>query len=167
MPFAFDFSRIPPVISSILFVCTGNICRSPAAEAFLKSLVPGELNISIISAGTHAKDGFSATENMVAVCLENGINLKKHTARRLTAEMIAEADLIFAMERSHLEDILSVNVRAVEKTAYLGSFSDSGLFIADPYGCNLEEYRVCFEQIRESITNLYELISGRFVHKNH
>lgn len=164
-----NLSSIPPIIKTVLFVCTGNICRSPAAEKVLQKTIPEMADIRLHSAGTHARDGNQATENMVTACREAGIDLAGHRARRLTREMILQADLILTMERLHSEHVLSLDLNSLGKTFNLAVFAEEyspGVdSIPDPYGCSLREYRMCLDIIKRSAAGLCEMITNRFVRR--
>ena len=114
---------------NILFVCTGNTCRSPMAEGIAKKLLGSAYNIS--SAGIDAKTEPASTNAIEAAKLE-GVDISAHISRRLTPEMINAADYIFAMGGSHMARI-STLVPGAEKKA-------KNLNIFDPYGGDLNEY---------------------------
>ena len=86
----------------ILFVCTGNICRSPMGEALLRhGLIAAGADHPVASAGTHAMDGGPATGHGIEVLRDRGIDLTGHLSRHLNAEIVDGADLIVAMTRQH------------------------------------------------------------------
>jgi protein-tyrosine-phosphatase len=95
-------------MSSILVVCSGNICRSPIAEGLLRLAMQArpDLDIrAISSAGTIAMDGAPATREAVAAAGERGVDIARHAARRLTDPMITGADLLLCMAAEHREEI--------------------------------------------------------------
>jgi len=101
----------------VLAVCTGNICRSPLAEAFFAArsdLVPGGL--SVRSAGTWANDGMPATRESRLAGRERGVDLEGHRSSRLTSAAIREADLILGMTAEHVEGILALDPSAAART---------------------------------------------------
>lgn len=162
-------SSIPPIIKTVLFVCTGNICRSPAAEKVLEKAIPEMADVRVHSAGTHAREGNQAMESMVIVCRQDGIDLTRHRAKRLTLEMIRGADVILTMERLHTEYVLSLDLKSLEKIFNLALFAEgypSGIdSIPDPYGCSLREYRMCLNIIKRSVAGLCEMFTDRFVRR--
>ena len=90
------------MIQHVLFVCTGNICRSPLAESLLeRALKDRGLEVQVTSAGTGAWDGAPASEGAYLVGLERGLDLSGHRARLLTRELVEVADLILTMARHH------------------------------------------------------------------
>src|SRR5438552_189266 len=90
------------MIQHVLFVCTGNICRSPLAASLLeRALKERGLEVTVTSAGTGAWDGAPASEGAYLVGLERGLDLSGHRARLLTRELVERADLILTMARHH------------------------------------------------------------------
>jgi protein-tyrosine phosphatase len=104
-------------VLSVLFVCTGNICRSPVAEALLQSRA-GELGlpISVRSAGSWAQRGNPATSNAILAARELGLEIEGHRARPLADHLIREADLILALAREHRDEVLYLVSEAEPKT---------------------------------------------------
>jgi protein-tyrosine-phosphatase len=95
-------------VASVLVVCTGNICRSPIGEGFLKlhlsQRFPGQ-HIDVSGAGVIARDGHPATEEAVQAAWEREVDISSHRARRLHASLIERADLVIAMAEEHAEEI--------------------------------------------------------------
>ncbi|MGD8502796.1 MAG: low molecular weight protein arginine phosphatase, partial [Syntrophobacterales bacterium] len=151
----------PANIHNILFVCTGNSCRSPLAEGLMKKLLSDSpiAGAEIGSAGLTALPGSPASFNAVRVAQENSISLQEHRARQVTPELIDSADLILVMEPRHQQELLSRHPEASVKTLLLRHFARYGSQtrgINDPYGLNLEAYRFCFEDIKECIESLHQ-----------
>ena len=90
-------------MTRVLFVCTGNICRSPLAEVLLRRIVSEEGldGVGVASAGTGAWDGAPASEGAYLVGLEHGLDLSAHRATLLTREVVKRSDLILTMARHH------------------------------------------------------------------
>lgn len=106
-------------MASILVVCTGNICRSPAAEGFLLRSLGQRLGADapeVASAGTAGWDGSGATEESVRACSERGVDIGTHRARVLNAGQIAGADLIITMAREHTETVRAIDPAATDRT---------------------------------------------------
>ena len=83
----------------LLLVCTGNICRSPMAEAIARRLLAsrGRDDVTVASAGTAAQDGAPASEGAYLIALEHGLDLSAHRARQITTDLVADADLVLGM----------------------------------------------------------------------
>jgi len=150
----------------ILFVCTGNTCRSPMAEYLCEKLFAERLHCSVdaleqhgivvLSAGVAAMEGQSASANAIEVLNEYGIDLSKHRSLRLNETHVRFADYIFTMTRLHREKILSTwhNV-----DSRLNVLRTDGGDIADPIGSSTVLYRTCAERIRmETDRRLNEIV---------
>ncbi|HUV51149.1 MAG TPA: low molecular weight protein arginine phosphatase [Anaerolineae bacterium] len=153
-------------IKHILFVCTGNICRSPFAEGLLKKLAQknGLDDIVADSAGLLALSGNSATSLAQKVAAEYDVDLSRHMAKSAKQDIINRSDLILAMENSHVKNLLYDFPEAEDKVFLIRRFAcfgskDRG--IADPYGLNYDAYRFCFLDIQDSVSGLAEYLSGR------
>ena len=134
----------------VLFVCTGNTCRSPMAAGALRHLLgPDVERIAVESAGTAAWEGQPATEASVEVAERAGVDLTAHRSRRVTPAMVQAADLILVMERGHLGAVRSLG-GAAERTHVLSEWLESGepaLPVSDPYGASIEAYEECWRRI--------------------
>src|SRR6266542_7159259 len=131
------------MIQHVLFVCTGNICRSPLAASLLeRALKERGLEVAVTSAGTGAWDGAPASEGAYLVGLERGLDLSGHRARLLTRELVDEADLILTMARHHRArvDELGGEGRVFVLGEYAGREGDDAE-VSDPFGGDLDVYR--------------------------
>ncbi|HXF94847.1 MAG TPA: low molecular weight protein arginine phosphatase [Gemmatimonadales bacterium] len=142
------------MIRRILFVCTGNICRSPLAEALMRRALErrGIHSIEVTSAGTGAWDGAPASEGAYLVALERGIDLSAHRARLLTADLVRQADLVLTMARHHRArvDELGGEGRVHVLGEYAGREGDDAE-VSDPFGGKLDVYRETCRQLEEFI----------------
>ncbi len=126
----------------ILFVCTGNTCRSPMAEYLLRDMakkagMSGQLEIA--SAGISACDGEPISENAAEVLLERNIDANRHQAKRVSPAFIDWADRIYVMTEAHRRMIISVVPEAAAKLKVMQ--------VSDPYGGGLDIYRQCLREI--------------------
>lgn len=136
----------------VLFVCSGNTCRSPLAEALFQRLLAesGRNDIEVLSAGTGAYEGSPASEGAYLVAIEAGLDLSAHRARLLDREMVRQADLILAMSRGHVSRVERLGGEG--KVHLLGEYAghgSEGLEIRDPYGGDVEGYRATLEQLEQ------------------
>lgn len=137
----------------VLFVCTGNTCRSSMAEALARTMAL-EMEIRglrFISAGTLAWPGEKATNQAVEALAMQGIELSHHRATLLTPELVKEADLVLTMTESHRRQILSLLPDAEGKVFTLGGYAGVPGDISDPYGSSVENYCRCAGELKALI----------------
>ena len=108
---------------SVLAVCTGNICRSPAVEHLLRSALGDDNSVRVASAGTHALIGHPVAEPMAVLLDSRGIDTSGVAARQLAAPMLADADLVLALTRAHRSAIVTEQPRALRRTFTLREFA--------------------------------------------
>jgi protein-tyrosine-phosphatase len=132
----------------VLFVCSGNTCRSPLAEVIASTLFGSDGRRSFESAGIDAVDQAPASRGAVAVALECGLDLSGHRSRRVTKDMIARADEVYAMTTPQLETLVRLDSAAALEILLL---DPSGAEIADPAGGDLQRYRRTRDHLRRAI----------------
>lgn len=148
----------------ILFICTGNICRSPAAEAILqKLLADNQLSgIYVKSAGTHERDNCGRDETMVNIAKEYGYHMTG-TSQTMTPDMLMEADLIIVMTERHYEDVTDLLDHTQWNKVHLFMeycFNETGP-LHDPWFGTEYLYRTTFRTIEKGCMNIIQKLSGK------
>jgi len=180
----------------VLFVCTGNSCRSPMAEGILKRML-GENkldNFEVFSAGTYNMNGAPPSLFAIEVAKNRSVDLSRHRSRQLSRRILREADLILAMSDVHLKAIREMDEKALEKTYLLKTFpsrqrrdfqhptnagdfqqdrltsdeddSQSVWYIKDPIGGSMEDYNLCFLEIENEIRRIFPELKRKAGEKN-
>lgn len=145
---------------NILFVCTGNTCRSPMAEGILRDLAEkNNLEIEVKSAGIRVYTGDKAARNSVEALQEIGIDISNHNSTQITEELIKEADLILTMSKSH-KDFLISRFKSAEGKVFtlLGYANGVDQDIIDPFGQNLSVYKETRDEIYKAIEKLVTIL---------
>lgn len=138
----------------LLFVCTGNTCRSPLAEAIARKVADerGLENLDASSAGTSPWEGAPASDGALLVGLERGLDLNAHRARQLDRELVEQADLVLAMGPHHLERVEALGGagKSFLLTAYASRGTDTRP-VNDPMGAELDVYRVTADELDRAV----------------
>ena len=149
-------SRPPPTTTfNILFVCTGNTCRSPLAAVLARRALElrGWQHVQIASAGAAAEEGSGASAHAITVAERAGLDLSSHRSRLLSAELAEWADLILVMSPSHGWAV--DHVGGGEKVALLGDFAagaeGAGRSVPDPFGGDEKDYALTMRELERLI----------------
>jgi len=149
---------------NILFVCTGNSCRSVMAEYMLKDYLKGRDDVEVFSAGTGVNVASMASADTLAVLTDEGVDAQGHQSQSINAVLLKKSDIIFVMTQRHRRQVLE-RVPEVEKRIYLlrefvnsSSSLNSELDIPDPMGRPHQAYRDCVILIKEALHKVIELI---------
>ncbi|HZK40720.1 MAG TPA: low molecular weight protein arginine phosphatase [Atribacterota bacterium] len=158
---------------TVLFVCTGNTCRSAMAEGIFKKMLKerkeDNSSFNILSAGISALPGISPTPEAIKVMFEQGIDISQHHTQELREELIKKADLILVMANEHKEYIYKEFPFAQNKTFLLKKFTlnnktesnqnnERNYEIIDPIGRKIEFYRIIARELKENLEKLLDKI---------
>ena len=149
-------------MKNVLFVCTGNICRSPIAEGLFRRLIGNRKDIEVASAGVHAVSGQPPSLYAVQVCAEEGADITGLRSQPLTSALVDQATHIFGMTGTHLETIQTLFPQTAEKTFLIREFEDPGTTVwrdvSDPIGLGREVYEECARIIKNALPSVLAFV---------
>jgi len=145
-------------MKTILFVCTGNVCRSPMAEGLMRHLLSNKKDITVLSAGTSAPKGAKASLPAVSALSEIGIDLSFFRSQPVTAELLNRCTHIFTMTQDHRRLITLLFPEHAKKVHLMGEFTDCGGDVPDPIGQGIATYRRCRDVIKSALAQILNFV---------
>lgn len=137
----------------VMFVCSGNTCRSPMAEVIFRDMVS---DVEVCSAGISAVSGQRASDEAIEVCADHGLDLSKHFSSRISKSKISKMDWVFTATLQHKKDLKGLypdlKIKTIKECA--GGYDD--VDISDPIGGTKERYEACFLEIKEALEKIAE-----------
>ncbi len=141
-------------MKTILFVCTGNTCRSPMAEAMMRELLKGREDWNVLSAGVSAFKGATASPFAASALAELGIHLNSFRSQQLTEELLENSSHVFTMTRNHQRLIESLFPSHSNKVQLVGRFTKSQGDVPDPMGQGPATYKRCRDVIKSALAQI-------------
>jgi glycine hydroxymethyltransferase len=155
-------ARAVRIVKSVLFVCTGNICRSPIAEGLFRRMLGNRKDIEVVSAGVHAVRGQPPSLYAVQVCEEEGTDISGQRSQPLTSSLVDGATHIFAMTGAHVETIQTLFPQSADKTFLFREFEEPGTTVwrdvPDPIGLGREVYEDCAHIIKNALPSVLAFV---------
>ncbi|MEO6847499.1 MAG: serine hydroxymethyltransferase [Chthoniobacterales bacterium] len=145
-------------MKTVLFICTGNVCRSPMAEAIFKKMVRGRSGMKVLSAGVSAFPGQPASPDAVTVLREEGIDLSAFRSQPVTEELVEDATWIFVMTNEHRRLLELYFPEIEEKIHLIREFESGEKDVPDPIGMGRATYLECKQTLKSALKKVLEYI---------
>lgn len=141
----------------LLFICTGNTCRSPMAEGLARKIFGDAVQVS--SAGLEAWEGAEVSSHALEVLREQSVDISRHRSRKIRTDLLADVDWIIPMTQVQEIGLKNNYPQYVQKTRYLGAWGESKRDVRDPWGGSLAVYRQTAQEIGELLNALKDYFS--------
>lgn len=145
----------------VVFICTGNTCRSPMAEGILKDLAEKDkLNVNVKSVGTHASLNANASNFAIVAMKDIGIDISNHKSDQVNSELLDKTDLVLTMSNSHKKAILLQYPFMKDKVFLLNEYAyGTAIDIEDPFGAPLRYYEQARDEIYEAMLEVIKKLT--------
>jgi protein-tyrosine phosphatase len=153
--------NIRNIQSPVLFICKGNICRSPFAEEYFKSLLEKRgFDVDVQSAGLDTENGRTCPDEAISAAISFGLDLKRHRSKQLDSQLIQKSNLIICMQFSQFFEIIKRFPEAKDKCRLLKHYSGISfdMNIYDPFGKDKVEFISCYREIAECLDTVIQII---------
>lgn len=151
-------------MKTVLFVCTGNTCRSPMAVGLVKNAISKNKSVKIISAGVIASKGLPASPNAIKVMAEEDIDISDHQTQTLTKELVEQSDIVFVMTQWHKLEVIGLLEKPGKEVYLIKEFSSNekdDIDIPDPLGKSLDFYRHTRDEMKKCVSGIVKKILGK------
>ena len=146
---------------NIIFICTGNTCRSPMAKIIAEAeFKKAGIKASLFSAGVAVYTEAPASEHAINIAYENGLDLSGHISQPVTEDILLSADLALTMTNHHKSRLLNIYPDCSNKIFTICEYTGTNGDVSDPFGGDKQEYEECFGQLRGLIEKLAEKIKS-------
>lgn len=144
----------------VLFLCWGNVCRSPMAARYCESRLVdrGVEGVTVASAGLGDREGRPSPPDAVAAAAEYGVDLRDHRSRRLTPDLVEASDAVFVMDFNDFHDVRTRHPDALDETFFLRTFADDGPTIPDPHGEGPGAFERSYATIASAVEGVVEVL---------
>ena len=146
------------MVRRVLFVCAGNQCRSPMAEALFKKMIYGQQGIEVSSAGLYGDDGLPPSRKAAAVMAKRGVDMSQVRSRKLSHKLVAQSDIIVVMEEEQRDAVKMLYGHS--KVFTLREIAGVSGDIADPLGAPINIYEECANEIERCLAQGIDKILG-------